>query len=344
MIEIINEKQIGNIEILEKLFSYAENKFLELSKNFLISNLTIESNKLKEKEIFLNDIFFFFKVKTELGKGNLEFLNIFLEHYIPALNLNYYKSNSSLENEKLNYYLNNLYNILWLISISISNISESFNKTSNSNSNNNHNSNFKANYSSNKTLILETYDKNFEKELLLSEKAVTNLVSLLKFISKHIDFEKIFSLEMETKIRLYKSLLLLKLEGIVLNENLDNFLKRFKNFHLLNVQNMTTESLIEKKFEDILKKFKVNYEKEKKNDFCSIDFFIKPNIAIEINGPDHYSFGVLKGKDNMKKRALKLLEYKILNVSYLEFNNLNELENKIKNIFKIDLKKIISEK
>jgi len=335
LINLMNEKQIGNLEIFDRLIAYAENKLIENAKKY-DSGLNINTFTKAEKEGFLNDLFEFFKIHTELGKVQLEILNIFLVHYIFNLNLNNFISTKLEEKGGFNDFMNNLYNLLWLISISIANISENSNKL---------NANGSSSLNTlNKSLCLETYDKNLENDLLLSDKAVNNLVTLLKFISKHLDFENSFALEMDQKIRLYKSLLYLKLEGIVLNENLENFVKKFKNFHLLNSQNHISESLMEKKFEDILKKFKMNYEKEKITDFCSADFFIKPNIIVEINGPDHYSFGALKGKDNLKKRALKIIGFKILNIGYKEFKNLNELENKIKNILKIDLKKIILDK
>ena len=314
IIEIITENKIGNLNIFDKLFVFTQEKLFE---DF--------ENQNNNKEILLNNLISFFKISAELGKSNINLLNLFLENYLSTNN-----SNTNPMKNLNNNNLLNLNNLIWLISISISNITE--NKLHIT-----HNLN-------NKILNLEFYDKNIENELLISEKSVVNLVNLMKLISKNLEFENSFSMDVDEKVRLYKSLIHLKLEGITLNENMENYLKKFKNFHMMNLDNTLCESGLQRKFEEILKKLKVEYEKEKKTDFCAIDFFIMPNIVIEINGPDHYCFGQLKGKDNLKKRVLKFQGYKVMNVSYREFGKIQELENKIKKILKIDLKKIIFEK
>lgn len=351
LIEIITQKNIGNLEIFEKFIYIAEEILKQETIIFTNKCVNNDPNTKNDKENYLNDLLAFFKIYTEMGKTKLDILNIFLEKYISNINFNQITSNHTSEKDS-NYIskMSNLYNLLWLISISISNICENSKGLSSFNNSNNssvitHSTNKNSNSQSNinigsKSLFLEIYDKNLEKELLLSEKAVVNLVNLMKYISKSLDLENSISLDIDQKVRLYKSLVYLKLEGITLNENLENFVKKFKSFHMMNLLNKTTGSLMEKKFSEILNKFNIQYEKEKKTDFCSGDFFIKPNIIIEINGPDHYCFGILKGKDNIKKRSLKFLGYKVLNISYKEFNNLTELENKIKHILKVDLKKI----
>lgn len=74
----------------------------------------------------------------------------------------------------------------------------------------------------------------------------------------------------------------------------------------------------------ILNISKINYEIEKIiENIYMIDFFIKPNIIIEVNGPVHYSFlnddSHFNGKNVIKHSILTKSGYKLVNISYIEW-------------------------
>ena len=142
------------------------------------------------------------------------------------------------------------------------------------------------------------------------------------------------------KIRLYKSIYYLKLEnypGIEINEHLNTFLDEFKPFICMNYENITHVSKLQKSVGDILKEMNIEFELEKKTEFCSVDYFIKPNIIIEVNGPGHYvSFSnQLKTKHILTRRVLKLIGYNCIDIYYKDMVDVSFVKTYIENELKL---------
>jgi len=146
-----------------------------------------------------------------------------------------------------------------------------------------------------------------------------------------------FSKDIMNKIRLYKSLYYLKLEnfpGIELSDpSLNNFLEEFKPFVNMNYENITNVSKLQKNFGEILKEMNIEYELEKKTEFSVVDYFIKPNIVVEVNGPHHYvSFtSNFKAKHVLTRRVLRILGYNIIDIYYKDMFDTKFVKNFVDN-------------
>jgi hypothetical protein len=177
----------------------------------------------------------------------------------------------------------------------------------------------------------EPYVNNNSK--VLNEKGALGFKKILNHLDKIVKNDTNFSENLLGKVRLYKSLYYLKLEGIELPKNLEEFLTKFAPFHKMNVERSISGSVLEDNFENVLRKLGLKYEKEKKLNFCSVDFFVEPDYCIEINGPTHYVFSNRPkdakpaeyevndfpiGKDLLKRRVLQLERYDYVEFSYNE--------------------------
>lgn len=254
----------------------------------------------REDPKFTKLLFQYFSLTSEISMMERGPLNFLLDYFA-----NY---SSSLLNK--NSEAQTLYDFLWLTSISISSI-----------------------------LIKNTSCSEFEpyvdtKAKVLQDKGALALKKILNHLEGVVKADKNLSENLVGKVRLYKALYYLKLEGLELGNNLNEFLIKFAPFHKMNMERAVSGSVLENNFENILKKLDLKYEKERKLDFCSVDFFIEPDFCIEINGPTHYVFTNRPknleenathefpiGKDLLKRRVLQLERY-----DYLEFNY-NELIN-----------------
>jgi hypothetical protein len=149
------------------------------------------------------------------------------------------------------------------------------------------------------------------------------------------------------KVRLYKALYYMKLEGLQLNDRLEAWIRDFKPYYLLNMENRISNSNLEKSFEKVLVDRNISFKKEKKTDFCMVDYFVEPNFCFEVNGPMHYFDFMVRAKDLLKQRVLEHLNYNVVMVHY-NFNSepyykdvvegalasLNEIEKKNEEIKK----------
>jgi len=110
----------------------------------------------------------------------------------------------------------------------------------------------------------------------------------------------------------------------------------------MNIEASTSSSSLENSLEKILKKLNIPYEREKKLPFCSVDFFIKPHVCLEVNGPHHYVLDtdLLLARDLMKIRLLKLNNYEIINIHFSDLleNKLGELSARLNHLksFEVD--------
>mmetsp|Transcript_38914 Transcript_38914/g.44332 ORF Transcript_38914/g.44332 Transcript_38914/m.44332 type:complete len:545 (+) Transcript_38914:312-1946(+) len=78
-----------------------------------------------------------------------------------------------------------------------------------------------------------------------------------------------------------------------------------------------------------LKALKYEFEHEKLLGFYAVDFFIEPNIVIELDGPHHFINGTTEplGPTLMKKRHLEAHGYKVANFSHVVISNLGSSSN-----------------
>jgi len=251
---------------------------------------------------FTKLLFQYFTQTAEISMMEITPLNFLLDYFA-----NY--SNSILGR---NTEPQTLYDFMWLTSISISSI-----------------------------LVKRTSCPEFEpyvdnKSKVLNDKGALGLKKILNHLDKIVRNEQNFSENISGKVRLYKSLYYLKLEGLELPKNLEEFLIKFEPFTKMNIERSISGSVLEDNFENVLKKLGLKYEKEKKLNFCSVDFFVEPDYCIEINGPSHYvltnrpkdskigeyevnDFSI--GKDLLKRRVLQLERYDYVEFSYHELIN-----------------------
>ena len=258
---------------------------------------------LQKEDIALTKLIYqYFSINAEMSMMETVSLNFVLDYF----------SNYSNTLISKNAEPQTLYDFIWLTSISIASI-----------------------LVKNKTC--SDFEPYVDKKLqVLQEKGALGLKKILNSLNTIVINDNNFSENLVGKVRLYKALYYLKLEGLELPKNLEEFLIKFAPFHKMNMERAITSSALENSFEIILKKLGLKYEKEKKLGFCSVDFFIEPDYCIEINGPSHYVFtnrpkdqpveqlevyDFPVGKDLLKKRVLQLEKYDYLEFSYNELIN-----------------------
>jgi hypothetical protein len=132
------------------------------------------------------------------------------------------------------------------------------------------------------------------------------------------------------KVRLYKALYYMKHEGLQINDRLEGWMKDFRSYYLLNMENRLTNTNLEKSFEKVLADNNIQYMKEKKLDFCMVDYFVEPNFCFEVNGPLHYFDFMPRAKDLLKKRVLEHLNYNVVMVHY-NFNTEGYFKQQVDN-------------
>ena len=144
---------------------------------------------------------------------------------------------------------------------------------------------------------------------------------------------------LEIKIQLFKSLYFLTLLNneysleIDIGGDLKSFLEQYRVFLLYNREFTIIESNLQQKVEVILIELNKAYEKEKKLDLASVDFYCKPNKIIEVNGPKHYyqTLEKQKGKYILKKACFEFEKHEVLDIHYKEIcQNIDKVKQTIK--------------
>ena len=280
-------------------------KKLQMEKQKMMRGVKQENLKLTQM------LYYYFSVMAEVSMMEVGVFNYILEYFG--------NHSASLIKEDIKEVdltgLNNVYDFVWLTSLSIASIFEK-RKT------------FKQ---------VEEYVDTISP--VLNEKGARALMKILTHLDATIHLDKNFSENTSNKVRLFKSLYYLKLEGIAMPKNLEKFLKEFQPFLLMNNEKSTTSSTLELKFEKILKDLDIPYEKEKKLPFCTVDFFVKPHIVLEVNGPSHYVFNSEYpiAKDLLKKRVLSMETYDYNSISYTSIHKnekslISALEQRFKHV------------
>lgn len=91
-------------------------------------------------------------------------------------------------------------------------------------------------------------------------------------------------------------------------------------------------SYIQMIFLDFLRKEKIENQPEKFVEIFRVDFFIRPNIVIEINGQVHFKRDQKDQFSILKKEILEFFGYVVVELTDEEINSMKILESKIKEI------------
>lgn len=292
MIKIFGELGKNNVGTIAAFssFQYHLTKKLMTSKHLLFNSRNSEEN-LKNSQL----LYYYFSIISELSMMDVSPLNFVLEFFATH--------SDSLLNEDLDAVsVNNLYNFIWYTSISIASILEKRDKGLSFL--------FRGNYMDTKSPVL-------------SEKGARSLMKILNHVNEVIEREmnkegNNFSENTSIKVRLFKALYYLKRDGLDLPENLERFLTKFQPFYQMQMETSIKNSALENTFENILKNLNLPYEKEKKLPHCSADFYVRPEVCVEVNGPQHYVLNspLPVARDFLKKRTLELENYQYIPIHY----------------------------
>jgi hypothetical protein len=299
-IALVNNN-IGHVRYFT-VINYHIGKQLYLNKGVLMP---------KQEDVkFTKLLFNYFSITSEISMMSQESLNFIMEYFgnysgslIAVDDTERIPKGAEVKN------LQTIYDFVWLSSLSIASILC-------------------------KRIDFPEFEPFIEKESnLLNEKAAKGLKRILNYLDKYISADTNFSEKTHSKVRLFKSLYYLELEGINIPNNLKQFMKSFAPFSKLNVEQNISNSNLENQFEKILHKCSLKFEKEKKLNFCQVDFFVEPDFVLEVNGPSHYVFTAKHkdgtctdefdfpiAKDLLKRRVLELEKYEYLQFSHKEIN------------------------
>jgi hypothetical protein len=274
-----------NIDQLIKLatelteLNYISIPFMDHLQRNIGDRIYFEKNleKVSNDKDFMNNLLNYFKNTTDISMMRLRNLDYILNYFVQ-------RNNYIFDNESTTY------DFIWLTSLALAT--------------HYHMNNFQIN-------LYRYTDKDKNP---LSERGARDLLYLLNKASSLLN--KNYSENSVPKVRLYKALYYLKLEGLELNDRLEGFLKDFRPYYLLNMENRLTNSNLEKSFEQLLVERNINFTKEKKLDFCMVDYFVEPNFVFEVNGPMHYFDILPRAKDLLKKRVLEHMNYNVIFVHY----------------------------
>lgn len=309
--------------VINYIYNNPENfSFFDLIKIFrvLIEKKLGDVNLLVKLNLIIGNKVLFVKDQSLKNKGKFEeFIHVFFNHFhlcsesgvVNRTILNSFLQLLSHDNYFTSLFSNevNLNNVLFLISLSIASINE-----------------------------LDASEV-IERVLLDSDKPVVNLQEvvmikkLLNFLEKYFETGDITE-KTNSRNRLYKALKLLRAEGISITGKLDEFLAKYDVSQLAVFEaDVLQNDENAKQIGQILEKIGVKFEKDKKFDICSVDYYVEPGICIIINGEDDFHNNTLKGKSNLVKRYLYLQNYDVLVLPYFIFENVAQIEEAIKNRF-----------
>jgi hypothetical protein len=184
---------------------------------------------------------------------------------------------------------------------------------------------------------IDMYKYHDSDKHALNESAANILIYILNKAGDRVNNNH--SENTASKVRLYRALYYFKSEGLKLNDKLEKFMIDFKPFYLMNLEHKTnSNSSLEEKFKSLLIEKNIKFTREKKHDFCSIDFFAEPNVVFEVNGPQHYFDMMPRAKDIQKSRILNIQNYELVDINYnlLEIpKNIEFIKNKLDEVAKV---------
>jgi len=149
--------------------------------------------------------------------------------------------------------------------------------------------------------------------------------SFARIISKVescLDYQRFLGQDLESQVKLFQFFLTLSFEfpklieqSKISNQIIDHF-KKEKLKYPGTPSNLMIDIM------DVLRRLNIEFEKEKRVYVYLVDIFIKPNLAVEIEGVTHFSRNTYEQRhsDLLKEYHLEKLGYKIIKIPFFEFN------------------------
>lgn len=173
----------------------------------------------------------------------------------------------------------------------------------------------------------ESYKEYIEKEFSILMPAVENWLKKLTFEEIDIKFQ----------VKLFQFLFTIQFEFPQLLKNCEksksviDYFKE-KRYSLQRDASELTQEVI-----TTLNSMSLDFQLEHRVYVYYVDVFIEPNLAIEIEGPPHYTkrATVSRHQDHLKEYHLRKLGFKIIKIPFFEFNVFSpvEVENKKKYLY-----------
>lgn len=287
--------------LFKMLIEFINNKamdihFYNIVQHHVAKRFASESGLNNKNETMSMLYYLYLKACAENSLMDVKILHHVLDHFV---------NKSSLIKEP-----KNLFDFVWLVGLSIASILEK-----------------------RELLVLDPHSCDTSSQIL-DTGAVRNLHLLLNKVETEVAKDDRYSENSNYKIRLYKALYYLRSEGINMSPELNNFLTKFKSYASINMSQASTKSSsLETALQKMLDSLKIKHQKQKALDFGTVDFFVYPDICIEVNGPSHYFLDLPIAKDMMKKRVLENENYNLFTVSYTDFENPEALYSSIRTRF-----------
>lgn len=293
------ETKIGGCNLPIKLNFYIAAKLQQVKAQALK-----QKNSLEE---FIHAFFNHFHFCAESGYSSRHILNSFL-NILGSENL----LNNNSTKTKLFANESNVNNVIYLIALSVANVNEA-----------------------DKNELTEKAFLDPQKDVI----SVSNMTVLLQLLRKAAEnFEILSENESEksnSRNRLFKALKFLSAEGVALPSALERFLTVYDSAQIEKFEaHEFFDTERPAKLAGILEKIGLrNFEKDKKFEFCAVDFFVEPSVCVRINREEDFSNELLKGKVNLVNRYLYLKNYDVVNLPFFVFKDEAKLEELFKKRF-----------
>jgi len=163
----------------------------------------------------------------------------------------------------------------------------------------------------------ELYQKRYKRDIK------EQLYALRPLINTAIpDFETFLKQDVETQVKIFQFVLSMKFEFPDLEKQIQVSSQVLKHFEEVEFTPRLKASNLYIDVEDILKKMGLEYEAEKRETVYFIDLFIKPDIALQVEGVKHYTLyqRAERNQDLLRDYHLKSFGYKVVKVPFFDFS------------------------
>ena len=171
----------------------------------------------------------------------------------------------------------------------------------------------------------------FDQKSMLPKPLIEECYNLfLQMISQEglFDEKNIKIINIIQKITIY--LYLINANGLKENQSFTNFYAKVSKVKV--IKDASTDSHWERNFEKTLNQEKIIFEKQKIIGPFTIDYFIRPNICVNVDGPSHFigDSKLYKSKDLFRQKILELMNYKAISIPFFKYKRgiQHELENR----------------
>jgi len=167
-----------------------------------------------------------------------------------------------------------------------------------------------------------TFDENFTN--VYKNRIHKEILQISHFLKNLCDKKDIFNENIETQAKIFQFLLTLRFEfpnALEGWEEANNFITQFET-KPFNPRLISSNLSID--VENVLKKMEIEYQIEYRAYIYFIDVFIKPNIALQIEGVRHYTKETRseRHQDLLRDYHLKKLGYKVIKIPFYEFSKI----------------------